>query len=135
MNRETEREQHIAWLSIQMPKERLIELVGGPDPVEMFGASREQVARAARHFEVTEFEVGMRVGVLLEHAQGGEKRMGEEEIKLGDRVRDKVTKFEGTVTGRCTYLHLDTRVEVTGVDGSGAPREMWFAEKQVEVVK
>ena len=35
------------------------------------------------------------------------------EIKLGDKVRSKVSGFSGTITAKCEYLHSTTTYAVT----------------------
>lgn len=55
-------------------------------------------------------------------------------IKLGTRVRDKETKFEGIVTARAEYLYNETRVLVENTDGTGRPIEWWYSEIRVEEV-
>lgn len=55
-------------------------------------------------------------------------------IKLGTRVRDKETKFEGIVTARAEYLYNETRVLVENTDGTGRPIEWWYNEIRVEEV-
>lgn len=56
-------------------------------------------------------------------------------ITLGATVKDTVTGFEGLLTGRAEYLHNNTRLEITGVDGTGRPVEIWCAEASVEEIK
>lgn len=56
-------------------------------------------------------------------------------IKLGTKVRDKETKFEGVVTARAEYLHENPRVMVEAVDNTGRPIEWWYEENRVEVVE
>lgn len=55
-------------------------------------------------------------------------------IKLGTRVRDKETKFEGLVTARAEYLYDEPSVLVESVDGTGRPIEWWYKENRVEEV-
>ena len=51
-------------------------------------------------------------------------------IKLGQKVRDKVTEFEGKVTGICEYIGGHTICEVS--PKTGQPR--WVEITQLEVV-
>lgn len=58
-------------------------------------------------------------------------------ICLGDRVRCRVTGFEGIATARTQYLTESDRycVEPTGVDPNGKPIEcQWFAVRRLEVI-
>ena len=58
-------------------------------------------------------------------------------IKLGDRVRDKMTGFEGTVNARIEYMYGCTQFEVQpDVDKTGAYRSHeWIDEPQLEIIK
>ena len=54
-------------------------------------------------------------------------------VKLGAYVKDKVTEFAGIVTGRCEYLHEETRVRVSATPLSqGGIKEEWLSEERVE---
>ncbi len=55
-------------------------------------------------------------------------------IPLGRRVRDRITKFEGIVTGRAEYLTGCRQYAVQGVasEGREAPSG-WFDESRLEV--
>ena len=59
----------------------------------------------------------------------------EKNIKLGAKVRDKVTKFEGCVTARAEYLYDKPRVLVEGIDSTGRPIEWWYDESRVTEVQ
>jgi preprotein translocase subunit YajC len=55
------------------------------------------------------------------------------EIKLGDKVRSKVSGFSGTVTAVCHYLHSDTHYAVTPtVNPDGKVNVTWFALAELE---
>ena len=56
-------------------------------------------------------------------------------IKLGIKVRDKVTNFEGLVTARADYLYGEPQVMVESVDTTGRPIEWWYKEDRVEIVE
>lgn len=63
--------------------------------------------------------------------------MSEEAIQLGDKVRDRLTGFEGVATGRHEYLYGCTRFTVSPVvlkDGHIAGNES-FDEPQLEVLE
>ncbi len=53
-------------------------------------------------------------------------------IELGTYVRDKVTGFEGTVTGRVEYLggFPELRVEPVFTPGEKASEARWLAEQR-----
>ena len=55
-------------------------------------------------------------------------------IKLGTRVRDKETRFEGLVTARAEYLYGESQVMVEAVDSTGRPIEWWYKEDRVEEI-
>lgn len=55
-------------------------------------------------------------------------------IKLGDRVVDKVTGFEGLVTGLVEYLYEKPNALLEGVDNTGQPISIWVASERVELV-
>lgn len=51
---------------------------------------------------------------------------------LGDKVKSKVTGFNGTVTAKCEYLHSDTTYYVTAnelVDGE--QKSSWFSRAEL----
>lgn len=56
-------------------------------------------------------------------------------IKLGQRVRDRITGFTGMVTGRCEYISGCHQVLVVSpVDSSGKLVEsQWYDEQRCEV--
>lgn len=55
-------------------------------------------------------------------------------IKLvGDKVRDTVTGFTGTVTARCEYLHGTPSVLIEPEQFvEGQPEQLWVDEQRVE---
>lgn len=58
------------------------------------------------------------------------------EIKLGDKVRSKVSGFKGTATGIIEYLHDPKRAQVTApkpVDGE--IKIEWISLAELEVVE
>lgn len=55
-------------------------------------------------------------------------------IKLGDRAIDKVTGFEGLVTGLVEYLYEKPGTLLEGVDNAGQPISIWVASERVELV-
>jgi hypothetical protein len=62
--------------------------------------------------------------------------MSNQKIELGDKVRDKVTGFEGIVTGRYSYLSGCDRFGVQGVAIKGEVKEaVSFDEVHLEVIK
>lgn len=50
-------------------------------------------------------------------------------IKLGTKVRDSITGFEGIVTARAEYLYGCIRCEVAGCDKPG--EALWFDEQRL----
>lgn len=57
-------------------------------------------------------------------------------IELGTRARDRITGFEGRVTGRCEYITGCNQVLLAPPVGvNGEPREPhWFDEQRLEVL-
>jgi len=59
-------------------------------------------------------------------------------IKLGDKVKDMITDFEGTAVARCVYLNGCVRCEIQpkGLDKDGKIVEaIWIDESQLIVLK
>ena len=58
-------------------------------------------------------------------------------IKLGSRVRDSITGFEGMAVGRTEWLYGCTRIGVECTElKDGKPVEMqWFDEQRLVVIK
>lgn len=57
------------------------------------------------------------------------------EIKLGDKVIDKITNFEGIVVGEVDYLYGCKQFQVEGVDHNEQPKSWWFDEQRVERIE
>lgn len=58
-------------------------------------------------------------------------------IKLGDKVKHKVSGYTGIVTGHCTYLYNTENFGVTaeiGADGN-LQNTHWFEEKALEKIE
>ena len=56
------------------------------------------------------------------------------EIKLGDKVRSKVSGFSGTITAKCEYLHSTTTYAVTAPEPiNGEVKTEWFAASELEI--
>ena len=59
-------------------------------------------------------------------------------IKVGQRVKDTISGFEGIVFGITEYLHgcRHICIKPTELDKDGVPRKgQWIDEPQVEIVK
>lgn len=59
-------------------------------------------------------------------------------VKLGDKVRDRVTGYEGTVIGITNWLNGCARLGVQGQERNenGMPNDAyWFDEFQAEIIK
>ena len=56
-------------------------------------------------------------------------------IELGQKGRDKISGFEGIITGRATYLYgCDQYVLAPPVDKEGKmPDSCWFDEGRIEI--
>lgn len=57
-------------------------------------------------------------------------------IELGQMARDKITGFEGILTGHADYLYGCDQYLITAVskDGSSEPHSYWFDEGRIEVL-
>ena len=59
-------------------------------------------------------------------------------IKLGNKVRDNITGFDGIATGRCVYLFGCAQILVSPdrLDKDGAEiKGVWFDEQRIETVE
>ena len=59
-------------------------------------------------------------------------------IKLGDKVRDKISGFEGIASGKSTYLNGCFRILIEPMklrDDGTTLDSVWFDVQQVEVVE
>ena len=56
-------------------------------------------------------------------------------IELGQKGRDKITKFEGLITGRAQYLTgCDQYVLVPEVKDGKLETSQWFDEGRIEII-
>lgn len=58
-------------------------------------------------------------------------------LELGAKARDRISGFEGTLTGRFEYLNGCIRWQLSGHRGAGPdlePKDYIFDEEQVELV-
>ena len=57
-------------------------------------------------------------------------------IKMGANVQDKITGFEGIVTGACSYISgCDQYLVQPKVDEKGSPRDgKWFDDQRLTVL-
>jgi hypothetical protein len=54
-------------------------------------------------------------------------------LKLGDRVRSRVSRFTGTLTAICEYLHGEPRFQITlDVPIDGETKREWFPLSELE---
>ena len=53
---------------------------------------------------------------------------------LGQKVRDKITGFEGTVTGYAEYLVAKPIVLIESIDNNGRPIEWWALTERIEFI-
>lgn len=56
------------------------------------------------------------------------------EYELGARARDKITGFQGKITGRADYLTGCRQYVLEGL-AQGAPHSAWLDEDRVELVE
>ena len=57
------------------------------------------------------------------------------ELRLGMRVRDKVTKVEGTLTCIANYWHESSQYLIEYVDKNGLACEKWVGINRLEVIE
>ncbi len=58
-----------------------------------------------------------------------------EEIKLGERVRSRASRFTGTLTGICHYLYSEPKYQVTAdIPVNGKTQTEWFSFRELERV-
>ncbi len=55
-------------------------------------------------------------------------------IKLGDKVKDSITGFEGTAVAKCDYLYGCKQFQVEGVDHDKQPKSWWFDFQRLKKV-
>lgn len=56
----------------------------------------------------------------------------EDAVELGSEVRDSITGFEGTATGRAEYLYGCVRIQVEAHEiKDGEPQSCWFDEQRL----
>lgn len=53
-------------------------------------------------------------------------------FELGEKVRDSVTGFDGTITARAVYNTGYVSYLVENVDSTGRPIESWYDERRLE---
>lgn len=58
-----------------------------------------------------------------------------EHADLNIAVRDTITGFTGTVTGRAEYLYEGSMLRVTRANKDGLPEHVWLPEGRCEAVK
>lgn len=61
--------------------------------------------------------------------------MKEDQIKLGSKVRDKLTGIEGHATGRVEYLDNSPDVLVEYQNGDGERSSTWIDEPRLVVIQ
>lgn len=54
---------------------------------------------------------------------------------LGEKFKDTITGFEGTATGRYTFLYGNTLVELSGVNNDGDPKSHVFDAARLSSVE
>ena len=55
-------------------------------------------------------------------------------VKLGDKVKDEITGFEGIITGVSDWLYGCRQVHVVSQDlDGGEPKSCWFDEQRVDL--
>jgi len=57
------------------------------------------------------------------------------EVKMGQKVRCRLSGFEGTADGRAVYLNGCVNIRVTANElKDGEPNRVWFDEQDLEIV-
>jgi hypothetical protein len=57
-----------------------------------------------------------------------------EKIQLGSKVKDRITGFTGTATGRAEYLFDPAAVRVEAPQVEGRDQDKWIPESRLEVI-
>ena len=52
-------------------------------------------------------------------------------VKLGEKVKDSLTGFEGTVVGRAEYLYGCVRCQLVG---ENPDKDVWIDEQRLEAI-
>ena len=55
-------------------------------------------------------------------------------IKLGDKVKDSITGFEGIAVAECEYLYGCKQFQIEGIDHDGQPKSWWFDFQRIEEI-
>ena len=53
-------------------------------------------------------------------------------FNLNEKVKDRITGFEGVITGIAMYVSRETLYQVENVDSTGRPIEWWFPADRIE---
>jgi len=58
------------------------------------------------------------------------------EVQLGQKVKDKITGFEGIVVARCEYLNgcIQYQVKPKVNEKNESSKEQWIDDQQLEVI-
>lgn len=54
-------------------------------------------------------------------------------IKLGEKVKDTITDFEGVAVGKVEYLYGCKQIQIEGVNNDLQPKSYWFDEQRVVI--
>lgn len=101
-------------------------------PEKVMVELREMMDKPAREWFRRMAEEDQRGQYAVNLQPKGEAKMGEK-IQLGQKVKDSITGFVGTVTARCEYVTSPVHVLVEGIDSTGRPIERWFEESRMQV--
>lgn len=71
----------------------------------------------------------------IRQTQGKVARVARQKIKLGDKYRDKLTGYEGSVTAEYTFISGCVQYCLTRLDKDGKVQDEVFDEQRLEKVK
>jgi hypothetical protein len=105
----------------------------GWDPVDLASEEADRVESIPIEQWRTRHEAKQGDGIVQSLTTSKGAEMGK--IELGSKVRDRITGFEGVVTGRAQYLHGVDNALVEALTGNdGEQHSEWIAETRLELV-
>lgn len=61
--------------------------------------------------------------------------LGDKDFALGDKVKDKITGYKGTITSVCFSINRPVSYLVEGIDNTGRPISDWIDEHRLKLDK
>lgn len=57
-----------------------------------------------------------------------------EHSKFGEKAKDTITGYEGTIVARAEYMFGCVQLQLEGTDHNGSPKSWWFDEPRVVAI-